>query len=773
MTSSSVESRARVLAVLLVSSIVGGSLLMAMPQAQAPLLGGAAGFSVTQGLYSHPGLPRHPYLYVPGETLTFQLTSDTAGEVYDAPIIVQSTGQILQANNNVTIPPGLTLTLTYTIPVYAPPTSLSLPDGPDYAIEIGNANYIESGRLFFNRLRIRTFAVQMYEIRVETDRSAYLGGDDVIVTWSANNLKDGSLAADGFGQLWVYDALGASLITPGLQPYVAASSSFQFRLPDLADPRWDGIVDTWFNDTASNPTRFQRAFANFDIDSLGVIADVTPNQYAPGGIVTTDVTTLVSFDQTNPSLFDPPEPGINVDITVWEVPPTGPAVEHSQYARSGLVSDAHGGLTYVFKLDDTVLGASTSKNFEVRANASHRNGIWRWEDRDTFTVSLAAGFSMVLQFNQDEFQADDTATVTAVVMPPTPGLTYIFEVRDTTSAFCTPAFPNGGLLATDTRNTNQYSYQIPQNFEGAVCFRVTADDGAGNQVTSARQFSVVFGWLLVNSDRREYKAGETLTISWILESNRITNPQYFYEVIDADGNLVDSGAPGSARTFTFPVPTPASRSYAFFVTATQDGRAITGGVTVSEVQGFFISITFDRSSYAPGDTMSIQYTITPRGAQALPSTFVLSFGLVNGPSRVVSTANPSGGLSYVVPTGIDEGNQMFWIFEGNTGTYAEELVGVQGGFGALVAGISLFDLFLLFLTVVLFLMLWRRGVLGGMGPKAPTEPAPPSRMEPVRASPATPMMVTCRSCGSPIEITTSKRPIEVMCPKCGNTEMVA
>jgi predicted RNA-binding Zn-ribbon protein involved in translation (DUF1610 family) len=35
------------------------------------------------------------------------------------------------------------------------------------------------------------------------------------------------------------------------------------------------------------------------------------------------------------------------------------------------------------------------------------------------------------------------------------------------------------------------------------------------------------------------------------------------------------------------------------------------------------------------------------------------------------------------------------------------------------------------------------------------------------------MMVTCRACGGPIEITTSKRPIEVMCPRCGNTEMVA
>src|SRR3970282_1066373 len=104
------------------------------------------------------------------------------------------------------------------------------------------------------------FAVQAYDLTVEVDRPAYLGGDDVIVTWTANNLKDGGLAPDGFGQLWVYDALGASLITPIVHTYSAASGSFTFRLPDLADPRWDGLVETWFNDTPSNPLRYQKAF---------------------------------------------------------------------------------------------------------------------------------------------------------------------------------------------------------------------------------------------------------------------------------------------------------------------------------------------------------------------------------------------------------------------------------------------------------------------------------------------------------------------------------
>lgn len=765
------------LAVLLVAAMVGGSLLFAMPQARAPLLLGAAGFSATPGLYSHPGLPRHPYLYVPGEVLTFQLTSDTPGEIYDAPIIVQSTGVILRANNNVTIPPGLTLTLTYTIPA-------NLTDGPDYAIEIGPQDYIENGRPFFLRFRLRTFAVQAYELRLEVDRAAYLGGDDVIVTWSAKNLKDGAFAPDGFGQLWVYDASGTSLITPGVHTYAAASGSFGFTVPDLADPALNAVVQSWFNDTTSNPIRFQQAFWFFAIDSLGVITDVSPNQYPPGGIVTVDVTTLVSFDQTNPSPFDPPEPDINVDITVWEIPAAGAPIEHPLYAETGLVTDTHGRLTYVFKLDDNVLGTATSKNFEANASASHRNGIWQWEDRDSFTVNKAAGMSMVLEFNQDEYQADDTATVTAIVMPPTPGLTYAFEVRDTTSTFCTSAFPTGALLATDTRSTNSYSYQIPRNFEGNVCFRVTADDGAGNQVVSAREFPVVFGWLLVNSNVREYNPGQTVTISWELASNRITTPTYFYEVTDADGNLVDSGTTGSARSFNFAVPDPASRFYDFTVTATQEGRTIAGAITLTEISGFFITITFDRSSYAPGDTMDIYYRITARGDAALPSTFTLTYGLTNGPAfggsfRVVSTASDRGSLAYTVPAGIDEGLQPFQVFESNTFTQATEIVTIRGtnpAWFATLGDVPVLVVIMLLWLILMTLMLWRKGVLfGTRAPRAPKPEAPkgPSPSEPVYAPATSPMTVTCRSCGSPIEITTSKRPIEVMCPKCGNTEMVS
>jgi len=34
------------------------------------------------------------------------------------------------------------------------------------------------------------------------------------------------------------------------------------------------------------------------------------------------------------------------------------------------------------------------------------------------------------------------------------------------------------------------------------------------------------------------------------------------------------------------------------------------------------------------------------------------------------------------------------------------------------------------------------------------------------------MSINCRRCGKPVDLSTSRRPIEVMCPSCGETQVV-
>lgn len=648
---------------MLVASLLTGALVVA-PRAEAPF----TGLSVTPGAYGHPGLIRYPYVYVPGETLTFTMAGDTAGELFDALVIVLSTAQILQAYNDIAMPTSRSIALTYTIPS-------ALPDGDNYEVEIGDSNWIESGRTS-TRFAFQRFVVQAYELTVDVDRPAYLGGDTVIAAWSANSLKDGSLAPDGFGQIWVYDTAGMPHITPSPFTTSIAAGVLSFRLPDLADPRFDGIVQMWFNDTPSNPTRFQLRLAFFAIDYLGVIVTASPPQSAPGEVVTIHVRTVVTPGPANPSPFDPPEPGMDVDITVWEIPPVGPPVERPQYGVSGLVTDARGELTYLFELDAT----AAPTDYEVRVNASHPSGIWRWLGTDMFAVSPSAGLTQVLQFNQAAYQAGDTATVASIVTGAGGAtLAYVFEVRDTTSALCTAAFADGGLLARSTQATNTYSYSIPASFAGRICFRVTVDDGQGNRVTGAREFNVVFGWLLVNADRAEYQSGDAITVSWELVSNRLLNPAYFYEVRDRDGNAVASGTTGTARSLSFVVPNPASNAYTFTVIASESGRTVSGTVTVGRVAGFFLTLSFDRPAYAPGAIIRVHYRLTARAPDVpYPTVLVFEFGLLAAPPQSFTTTSREGDLTSLVPAGIDEGPQLFAALERGTGTQALEVLTIDG-----------------------------------------------------------------------------------------------
>ena len=380
-----------------------------------------------------------------------------------------------------------------------------------------------------------------------------------------------------------------------------------------------------------------------------------------------NVRTVVTADQASPQWWEPPEPSVDIDITVWEVPVIGPPFEQGQYGAAGLATDAHGELTHVFSLD---AGIPDGTDFEVRANASR--GVWNWQARDTFTVSVSAGLTMVLSIDRAEYLSGDTATVVSTVSGGTPPYTWLFEVRDATADSC----PGGSLLAMSVRQSNQYSYSIPMDFEGTLCFVVTSYDAWGARVVSARAFDVVFGRLQVSAQPSEYVAGDMIGVTWSLTSNVLTSPTYFYEVLDADGNLLLAGI--AIASLNFQTPDPASPAYTFRVTASQAGRTATGTATVTEASGFLLRLAFDRPAYAPGGAVRAHYTLTPRvQGTPPPTTFHLLYGLVSGPTQVLSTSAGEGDAVYALPVG-DEGAQLFTMMEANTGALALEVIIVDG-----------------------------------------------------------------------------------------------
>ncbi|MFQ5885583.1 MAG: hypothetical protein ACE5IO_10850, partial [Thermoplasmata archaeon] len=350
----------------------------------------------------------------------------------------------------------------------------------------------------------------------------------------------------------------------------------------------------------------------------------------------------------------------------------------------------------------------------------------------------------------------------------------------------------------EVRTSAQFDYDIPDNFEGSLNFRVDVynADGDSGQDTETKVVRHVV--LLINAEPQEYLAGQTITANYQLISNRLDENEerhFFYVVRDANNRIVLEGEiTGSAKTgnFQYQVPDVASTWYTFEVFAnvvlkvgSYDYRVLESAVdTVFLISGYDLEISVDNPAYSPGDRVTIHYTITPRGDEGLPDKFMFSYGMSNGQTFSWQSESPSGDIYYDIPSGVNEGDVDFfvgaWDGDWNWIGGADEVLRIQESPNPFefvrLGDIPLISIILLILVILLIIiMLFRRPSAAPpreepeLGPPAEEE-APPEEAEPMEE--AGPLSINCKSCGAAIDITTSKRPIEVMCPSCGETEMV-
>lgn len=728
---------ARSLAMALAIGMVATLGLVALPRAQGALIA----FDVDPGLYT--GTNR----YVPTEVMKITITA-TPGDVYDLTILDFVTGTPSASINGQTVGASGVKTIQWTVPT-------SWPDGGNYRVEL------RVGGGGGGPVRTYRFSIQEYTFTVRTDRGAYLPGDTVTVSWSAVLIKDGSPAPAGDGEIQAYDGAGVSLLTPVQYNFTASEGFFRFTLSPTVPSGQRPWVYGWFNDTAGLRQGYDTA--RFNIDDLGVIVSVQRAVYAPGEIVTVDIHAKITNNPGNPSINDPGAAGVTVNVTVNDLVSGNPV---DSYGKTGLLADAHGDVTYVFQLAST----PTTGSYEVSVTAT-AHGTLSATSTDTFDVQQTTAMSVSLTFDKGQYLSGETVVATATVFRTTPG-TYVFTwtVEDAST---------GNLLAQGAGAFSSFIYNTTADYSGSLRFRVTVNDGEGNTATDTRLATVAFGYLAVSLDRSQYTPGETVTATFSLVhgSQVLTNPTYYYEVRDAGGATQASGSV-AGNSASYPTPSPASPSYTFYITASQDGRTVQGSATAYRADGFLLSITLDKASYLRGETIQIHYTITPRGTSVLPQQFHFTAALLGGIGISATTTSPTGDLLLPVPAGTDEGNLLLYVADSATGTYVYETVHIgptNALYDTTIGGIPLFDVLLglvVILLAITVLFLWRRTSAGGVGRPPAAKPAPPPPPPGPVAAPTGPMSVSCTHCGKPIEITTSKRPIEVMCPSCGETQLV-
>jgi len=622
------------------------------------------------------------------------------------------------------------------------------------------------------------FEVHLYTIDASFDRAAYLPGDIVTVFYTVTYVSDGSLvdSTDFQGRWEAWDPTGATLTgntVPGTQP----QGSFTFLIPGNAPVGDWYTANIWWNDTLTNgQTRHATWTDSVWVDALD--ADVTLR--SPGG----PASSSFELDTT-----------IQADVDVW-VENTGVPVEKANVAievfegvgstktpfspriNGTFQTTKDGRVQYLFRADGRF---TVGEQYTVEADSFKNTQKKTPIPSQIFSiVQIRNTISVGLTFNKETYLSDDSMTIRVNTAPP--------AGRPDATTFALRISSGGGRTFLNTVQTSRdFTWRVPRDFAGTVVVRADVYNALGDYGFLTETREVAFGLVVVNSDPSPYDAGDTIRTTYEFISEVIDNPIFYYEVRDAGGSLVAEGTPTAATnrtgSFTFIVPAVPADRYTFSVFASGSGLLVSGWDLAEVEPPYLLTITFDTQYYTAGSTVTATYTIEATGDDKLPTTLVFVYSIKDGPastlqvSRGTSDTEFSGTLTYVVPADTNEGRVEFNVLEIRSGARADEVLNVMPA-PAPPPAITAIELVLLLLIVVLFVLvlLAMRRPRGTAAPPAGPAPgygtAPPAGPQDTMVAGGLGMSVNCRACGKPIEITTSKRPIEVMCPACGNTEVV-
>ncbi len=681
----------------------------------------------------------------------------TPGELYNATIVTE--GSETPVDNNILIDNSGTATIHHKV-------GETTPDG-EYTIRIRQGT---------NLTAEQKFRVQAYKFDIETDRDAYLVGDEMKIFWTANNLKDQTLPEDGYVSINIWSAVtdDNNVTTRSLLYHtadVSPAGSTSFEIPATANKNAEYFVEGWFNDTQAFAKRHQFAQTSFTVKYLGVMVELDKPQYSLGSLMFINLRTVVTSNASTPKSTDTGEPGCEIEIAIYEEND----FSSSKIPGGILTTDSHGNLQYIIQLNPPTFSIDVSKYIvEIQASKWDKAFNSKIETRD-FTITNFPSITALLEFDKDQYTSGESLSVNVTAKATgtgqdvsTPTFTYLYEVRDTNAT--------GDLFARETKTINTFSYDIVGDFTGDLWVQVTVDDGEGNTVSVAKYIPVDYAFVLVNLNKITYLANERLTISYDVVSTLMTSPSIFYDIRDAEGSVVEEGyVDPSSSNFGFMVPDPASDSYEFTVYAIDNGIRVEGTATANLFTGYVLLLDFNRAIYAPGNTMAVDYEIIPLGESRLPSTFKFTFGLINGPEITYQTQSAVGRLIYKIPEDIDEGDQVFYAST-DAGGSVSEIITIESNSNPLwvntIFGMPLISFFILVIAFFsLFIaMRQRKAVRALKYNKILETKTSPERTHSTKTGAA--QEIECEACEKPIEVTTSRRPIEVMCPHCGEIQML-
>ena len=554
-----------------------------------------------------------------------------------------------------------------------PGTSTQFLSDGYYCAWVAPGDYLEGVSLATYAGNIQ-FQIHEYRIQASTDRGGYIPGNTVKVFYTVSRIKDGSpMTMTGYQSNWIVQATDGLTYAWGTLSVSAGQFNFTISNNGGVTPPESYPTAMWFNSTSGGAVRKATSQMFVQVGNL-VCNIVTPGlgaSYVPGAVMEVDVNVVAAIPLGTSYNY----PGAVVFVKLLDGgTPASPEIP--AYTRL-FTSDGAGNVKYAFVLDPAVF--LDGRTYTVLANAT---SILKFgSDWTTFNVRKGLEtMSVRLTLDRASYYSDESAVLTVAAQPP-PGhsspSTYLYTVTSS----------GGAIFARESSSSSTYTFHIPRDFQGTLTFRADVYNTEGDYGWDDEQKTVNFGALIVNVNPGQYNANDQLAVSFELKSAVMTGSTTSFYYTASDGMRIVKQAPVDTGgtllgSFLFTVPSVPATTYTFTVFASGNGHVVSGSRSATLIQGFILSISLDKESYLPGETIVVTYSIVPRNpATPLPRLLLFNYGAIGLPTMSWQTSEASGTFNYAIPQNANEGNVIFQVSESYTGATALEifLIGTPSG----------------------------------------------------------------------------------------------
>jgi len=628
-------------------------------------------------------------------------------------------------------------------------------------IETGSFDIVVNSTDGNATIRTESISIQYFDFMLWADRNVYLPGDDAIFSWMAYTIPD-------YDPINVTIDLNISYIsgidgtTKWINASDIASQPYTVTLPTIADiDAWPGVIAYAKAYADSGENRTSESTLWIDIDDLSASVNADLSDYLPGENIVVDVTATVGTGRL---------PGATVNVEVDD----GTGVLIAGLSLSNLTTDANGETGGIIEIPTDmetgnyrVIATVTKGDYTVVVS----DNIWVIED---WVVDLTT--------DKSSYLSGETITATLEILKDGQSVAadniYYILVSASRGLLATPSYTSSMSIPID----------VPSGIEvndASISMMVTV--GEDVFYPSSNQFTISNAIITLGVSQREYRAGDSIDFSVMVQGD--VSLDVTYKILDNDGSTVQTGNltldSDNEASFTLDVPedTPSQSYTAQVIGDDGDGYIIVADRTVNLESDYIVDFwiksgpAYASGYYAPGQKIVIGFEIIPQGD--LPDMSSVTARLMINPIGYLGPIQNfdamTGEMEITLPDNLPNGEYTIQLTIDGVGTSSSkiEVNANMSSWDRSLGGISAASLALLILLIIVILMLavmMMRGVKGAAAGEPKPKPPKEEKKKPEEYKPKA--TVDCPSCGTPIEVGTSKRPIEVMCPKCGASQMV-